>query len=282
MSAGFPLSVVVLTKNEAGNIRRCLQSVAWCAERVVVDDGSTDDTVMLAQSEGARVVRRRFDTFAQQRNWALDSADLRYPWVLMLDADEVVTEALRCEIERKLPAAAAEVAGYRMCRKTMFMDRWLKWSDGFPVWIMRLVRRGVARFMDSGHGEVPVPPVTGRLETLHEPFEHYPFSRGIGDWTERHNRYAEKEARREWESAETWTVGELFARDRAVRRRARRSLSRTLPGRPMLRFLYQYVGQLGFLDGRAGLEFCLLMAAYEGLIVLKRRELQQLSQGLPL
>ena len=88
MSAGFPLSVVVLTKNEAGNIRRCLQSVAWCAERVVVDDGSTDNTVALAQAEGARVVQRRFDTFAQQRNWALASAGLHCPWVLMLDADD--------------------------------------------------------------------------------------------------------------------------------------------------------------------------------------------------
>jgi len=282
MSAGFPLSVVVLAKNEANNIGRCLQSVAWCAERVVVDDASTDDTVALAQAAGARVVQRRFDTFAQQRNWALDAADLQYPWALMLDADEVVTDALRLEIERTLPGAAADVAGFRMCRKTIFMDHWLKWSDGFPVWIMRLVRRGCARFMDSGHGEVPVPPVSGRLETLHKPFLHYPFSRGIGDWVERHNRYAGKEARREWEAGERWSVRELFARDRAIRRRARRSLSRTLPGRPLLRFLYQYVGQLGFLDGRAGLEFCLLMAAYEGLIVMKRRELEQLSDGLPL
>lgn len=282
MSAGFPLSVVVLARNEAGNIGRCLESVAWCDERVVVDDASTDDTPRLARAAGARIVERKFDTFAGQRNWALESAGLRFPWVLMLDADEVVTEDLRREIERQIPAAAGDIAGYRMCRKTMFRDRWLKWSDGFPVWIMRLVRRGAAKFQDSGHGEVPVPPVDGRLDTLHEPFLHYPFSRGVGEWVERHNRYALREAQQEWESSAPWTVRELFAGDRADRRRARRSLSRSLPGRPLLRFLYQYVWQLGALDGRAGLEFCLMMAAYEGLIVLKRRELESVARGLPL
>lgn len=282
MSGSFPLTVVVLVRNEAANIERCLQSVAWCGERIVVDDGSTDQTVRLAETCGARVVQHRFASFAQQRNWALDEAAPAHDWVLMLDADEVMTDALRSEIERKLPSAESDVAGFRMCRKTMFLGRWLKWSDGFPVWIMRLVRRGAARFQDSGHGEVPVPPVAGQLETLNEPFLHYPFSRGIGDWVERHNRYALQEARLECESGAIWRFADLFAADRAVRRHARRALSRQLPGRPLLRFLYQYLGQLGFLDGRAGLEFCLLMAAYEGLIVLKRQELEYAAQGVKL
>lgn len=280
MSSRFPLTVVVLARNEADNIERCLQSVAWCGERIVVDDGSTDNTASLAEACGARVVQHRFVSFAQQRNWALDEAGLDHDWVLMLDADEVMTEALRAEIERRLPAAAADVCGFRMCRKTMFLGRWLKWSDGFPVWIMRLVRRGTARFQDSGHGEVPVPPVAGRLETLEEPFLHYPFSRGIGDWVERHSRYALAEARLECEDRGNGRFADLFAGDRAVRRRARRELGRRLPGRPLLRFLYQYIGQLGFLDGRAGLEFCLLMAAYEGLIVLNRQELEHEALGL--
>lgn len=278
MSGLFPMSVVVIAKNEADNIRRCLAAVAWCAERVVVDDGSTDGTPDLAREAGARVVEHRFESFAQQRNWALDEAGLAHDWVLLLDADEVMTDALRAEIERALPAAAADVAGFRMCRKTLFLGGWLKWSDGFPVWIMRLVRRGKARFRDSGHGEVPVPPVNGRLGTLHEPFLHDPFSRGIGDWVERHNRYALLEARQECASRACWRWRDLVSTDRAVRRRARRELSRRLPCRPALRFLYQYIGQLGFLDGRAGLEFCLLMAAYEGLIVLKRRELELATQ----
>jgi hypothetical protein len=111
------------------------------------------------------------------------------------------------------------------------------------------------------------------------PFLHDPFSRGVGHWVERHNCYALQEAQTEWQSPETWRVGELFATDRAVRRRARRGLSRTLPARPLLRFLYQYVCQFDFLDGRAGLDFCLLMAGYEGLIVLKRRELEHEARG---
>lgn len=275
----FPLSAVVIARNEAANIERCLRSLAWCDERVVVDDYSTDDTADRARGQGARVVQRRFDSFAGQRNWALDHADLRHAWILMLDADEVMTEALRAEIEQRLSAVADDVAAYRLCRKTMFLGGWLKHSDGFPVWIMRLVRRGKARFRSLGHGEEPVPQVDGRVETLRAPALHYPFSRGISDWVERHNRYASREALLETENESRWQLGELFDRDRATRRRSLRALSRRLPGRPFLRFAYQFFFRGGFLEGRSGLAFSLLMAWYEGLIVVKRWELDRVQQG---
>jgi glycosyltransferase involved in cell wall biosynthesis len=270
-----PLSVVILAKNEAGNIGRCARSVAWCDDVVVIDDDSTDATARLAAAEGARVVPHPFESFARQRNWALESADLRGEWVLMLDADEVVTEPLRVELQRLLTDVAKGTVAFRMCRKTIFMDRWLKYSDGFPVWIMRLVRRGRAWFADQGHGEVPVPEVEGRVETVREPFLHYPFSRGIGEWVDRHNRYATREAALEMQQDSDWAWRDILGRDRAVRRSALRAASRRMPLRPVLRFGYQYVWRLGFLDGRAGLAFSCMMAAYEGLIVLKRWELRQ-------
>lgn len=275
MTARFPLSVVVLTKDEASNIERCLRSVAWCDDVVVVDDHSTDRTAELATACGARVLRNRFQSFARQRNWALEHADLRHDWVLMLDADEVVTDGLRDELSRTLPAAPDQVVAYRLCRKTMFLGRWLKHSDGFPVWIMRLVRRGQAAFQDSGHGEVPVPVVPGEVGTIGEPFLHYPFSRGIGDWVDRHNRYASREAELELAEQTRWRFRDVLSGDRAVRRRTLRRISRTLPGRPFLRFGYQYLWKMGFLEGRAGLAFSLLMAWYEGLIVLKREEIER-------
>jgi glycosyltransferase involved in cell wall biosynthesis len=270
----FPLSVVILARNEAPNIERCVRSAAWCDQVVVVDDDSTDGTAELARACGAHVVQHGFLSFAAQRNWALEHAGLRHEWVLMLDADEVLTDGLRDELMRTLPSAGSMVA-YRMCRKTIFMGRWLKYSDGFPVWIMRLVRRGKATFQDSGHGEVPVPDVEGEVGTIREPFLHYPFSKGIGDWIDRHNRYASREAKLEFADRALGRWRDLFARDRAQRRRALRQLSRRLPGRPVLRFGYQYFAKLGCLDGRAGLVFSLLMAWYEGLIVLKRRELEE-------
>lgn len=279
MGNEVPLSVVVLARNEAGNIDRCLRALAWCQDRVVVDDYSSDDTAERARRQGARVMQHRFESFAGQRNWALDHGDLRYAWVLMLDADEVMTEALRAEIEQVLPHASDEVAAFRMCRKTMFLGRWLRYSDGFPVWIMRLVRRGRARFSDLGHGEQPVPPVNGQIETLREPFLHFPFSRGVSDWVRRHDSYAAAEARLEFEHRATWRLSELFVRDKSHRRRALRTLSRRLPGRPLLRFVHQFVLCGGAREGRSGLTFALLMAWYEGLIVVKRWELERLHRG---
>ena len=274
MTELFPLSVVVIAKNEAINIQRCLQSVAWCDERVVIDDHSQDATRDLARNCGARVVERKFDTFAGQRNWALEHADLKHEWVLMLDADEEVPASLKEEIERKLLEAAEEVVALRICRKTMLFERWLKYSDGFPVWIMRFVRRGKAWFADSGHGEVPIPEVDGKLQTLTTPIVHRPFSKGLGEWIERHNRYSTREARMEAQEKLAWRWGHVVSFDRAKRRSALRNLGRTLPCRGMLRFGYQYVWKRGFMDGRAGLTFSLLMGIYETFIAMKRRELE--------
>jgi hypothetical protein len=151
---------------------------------------------------------------------------------------------------------------------------WLKYSDGFPVWIMRVVRRGRARFASSGHGEVPVPPVEGRVQQVREPIVHHPFSKGLTDWLERHNHYSSREAALESTEGAPVAWSELIGADRAARRRAWRSLSRRMPGRPLFRFAYQYLWKKGFLDGRAGLTFSTLMAMYEAMIVMKRRELQ--------
>ena len=275
----LPISVVVLAKNEATSIERCLNSVAWCAERVVIDDGSTDETVALAERCGARVVSHKFTSFASQRNFALDSANLKHEWVLHLDADECGTESLRVALEAALKSATPETAAFRMCRKTMFFGRWLKYADGFPVWIMRLVRRGKSRFVDSGHGEVPVPPVDGTIATLSEPFVHYPFNRGLSDWYARHNNYATREAEYEFSARVLPTTDTAAGDDAAARRRRLRNFARRLPCRPALRFFYQYIFKWGFLDGRPGLMFCMLMAFYEQMIVYKRRELEFRARG---
>lgn len=266
------LSVVILARNEARDIGRCLASVAWCDEVVVVDDHSQDTTVEIARAWGARVCSHRFESFAQQRNWALDFADLRNPWVLMLDADEALTPVVQREILLALSEPDASVAGFLMCRKTMFLGRWLRHADGFPVWIMRLVHRDRARFVDAGHGEVPAPPVDGVLKKIPEPFLHYPFGKGLSHWLARHNTYSTREAEMERDSPPEWGWRDLVARDAPRRRRSLRNMARRLPLRPLLRFCHHYFWKRGFLDGRAGLAFSFLMAGYEAAIVLKRWE----------
>jgi glycosyltransferase involved in cell wall biosynthesis len=266
------LSVVVIVKNEEANIARCLEAVQCCDDLLVVDDFSEDRTREVAESLGARVVQNRFRSFAAQRNWALEHGSLRHDWVLMLDADEIVPQALLQEIEVRLRNVASDVTGFLICRKTMFMGRWLRYSDGFPVWIMRLVRRDVVRFVDAGHGEEPVPQVAGRLGRLHQPLIHFPFSKGLSDWVDRHNRYSTLEAQFELSQLATVSLKAIFSWDRATRRKGLRALSRRLPFRSFSRFCYHYFLKAGFLDGREGWNFSKLMAVYEGLIVLKRRE----------
>lgn len=280
-TARLPLSVVILAKNEQQNIERCVQALSWADEIVVVDDGSTDRTVELAVAAGARVVSNPFESFARQRNWAMSQAALKNDWVLHLDADEVATPELQAALGRAIEAAAPDTVAFRMCRKTMLLDKWLKYSDGFPVWIMRLVRNGRVQFLDQGHGEVAVPDVDGVMGTIREPFLHYAFSKGLADWIERHNRYSTREAQLELDQYSGLKWKNFFSSDRAVRRSALRSLSRRLPFRPLFRFLYQYILKRGFLDGRAGWTFSRMMAMYEGWIVMKRNELRRKRRGQP-
>lgn len=273
------LSVVVIAKNEEVNIRRCIAALIWCDDVLVVDDYSNDRTREIAESLGARVLQNHFRSFASQRNWALEFGELRHDWVLMLDADEIVTEPLRIELESRLPDAFDGTVGFLMCRKTMFMDRWLRFSDGFPVWIMRLVRRGKCCFADAGHGEEPVPAVDGALSRIQEPFLHYPFSKGLADWVTRHNRYSTLESHLEVNGDSPIRVQSLFSTDRAARRKTLRQISRRLPFRPFGRFCFHLFLKGGIFDGRAGLTYAYLMSVYEALIVLKARELRRQRHG---
>jgi glycosyltransferase involved in cell wall biosynthesis len=276
------IGAIIVAKNEAANIERCLNSLAWCDERFVVDDHSTDATAEIAARCGARVATHKFESFARQRNWAIENVGAQSDWLLMLDADEVSTPEFARNVESAVKEAGPTTVGFRTCRKTMFLGRWLKRSDGFPVWIMRIVRKGQPLFADAGHGEIPVPLVNGDLGTIAEPFLHFAFSKGLSDWLERHNRYSSREADREFHCATSPRLAGLWASDRAERRQSLRNLGRRVPARSTLRFLYQYVVKLGFLDGKAGLMFCSLMAYYEWLIVLKRKELEARAQGIEL
>jgi glycosyltransferase involved in cell wall biosynthesis len=267
------VSIVVIAKNERENISRCLDSMRSYSDVVVIDDYSEDQTAQLAESHGARVLQHTFESFAKQRNWALEHADLKHDWVLFLDADEVLTPEFNDALRASINSATNDVAAFSICRKTMFLGKWLRYSDGFPVWIMRVVRRGRASFVDSGHGEVPVPPVDGTLVAISAPFIHYPFSKGLTDWFARHNRYSTREAELEFANLPPFRSRDLVTTNASVRRRALRNLGRRLPGRPLFRFAYQFIFRGGFLDGHAGLAFSTLMASYEAMIVVKKLEL---------
>jgi hypothetical protein len=265
----MPYSVLILTGNEAANIGRCIESLAGCDDIVVIDSFSTDDTVEQARSRGTRVYQRSFDTFAAQRNWGVDSCQLKYPWVLHLDADECMTPALHEEIERVV--AADTQSAYFIANKLMFMGRWIRHASMYPYYQARLLKRGESEFRQTGHGQI-----LGRADrgtgTLREPYIHHNFSRGVSDWVERHNRYSTAEAERlvaTSSSAEAAGAAGVQGRQQLLKRLAAR-----LPCRPFIRFVYLYVIRGGFLDGRAGFDYCVLMSFYDYLTRLKARELR--------
>jgi glycosyltransferase involved in cell wall biosynthesis len=267
-----PISIVILTLNEAININACLASCAWCDDIHVLDSGSTDATVEMAGRAGVHVHAHAFESFGAQRNWAIDHIPLKHDWVFHLDADERFTPELAAAIDERLAGDPGE-AGFCIPEKLMFMDRWLARAGGYPKYQMRLFHKGRMRFRDYGHGQRE--DGGGHLGRVDQPYVHFAFSKGLGDWIDKHNRYSAIEAQRVLSgTAEPWSVVSLWSADRLGRRRAWKELGALLPFRSFARWFVTLFVQGGILEGRAGRTYARLMAMYEEMISLKARLLQ--------
>lgn len=267
--------MLILTLNEELNIARCIESVAWSDDIVVLDSFSTDATHEVARKCGARVFERKFDNFALQRNFALDNIGFKHQWILHLDADEVVTDELRNELAAVIKDS--QYRAFKISSKLMFQGKWLRYSGMYPSYQVRLGHIDALRFKQVGHGQRENLEIVD-VGTLHNAYLHFSFSKGLTDWIERHNRYSTDEAQQGLEAASKEPPGwlKLFTtREKTDRRRALKAKVVYLPFRPLLRFFYMYVLRLGFLDGQAGLIYCRLLASYEYWIVLKMRELRE-------
>jgi len=279
----LPVTVVLPVLNEERNLPAALASVAWADEIVVVDSGSTDRTVECATEVGATIVPFAYDGRGPRKKaWALANLEPRNPWMLLLDADERVPEALRDEIADAIERDDRD--GWYLDRECVFMGRRLRCFS--PNWNLRLFRRGLGRIEDLGlanlegtgdneiHEHVEV---DGELGFLKAPLLHDDH-RGLTAWIDRHNRYATWEAhlyRRFRSEPIGVSVVDFFRLDPFRRKRALRRLWVRTPFRPIVRFLVWYVPRRGFLDGRPGFTFCVLMAYYEFVIGLKLRELER-------
>ena len=271
----MPYSTLVLTKNEAINVGRCLDSLAECDDIVVVDSFSDDETEAIVKTSPVRFLQRGFDTFAGQRNWAIDNVVFKHRWVLHLDADECMTPQLHAELSRL--ADADEKSAYMLANRVIFMGRWIRRCTMYPYYQARFLRLGESRFKQVGHGQ-HLDHATRGTGIAIEPYTHYNFSKGIADWVARHNRYADDEAQRITCDERGFLVSlpeALFSRDAGGRQQAHKRLADLLPLRPLVRFLYLYCWKGGFLDGRPGLHYCMLMAIYDYLIKLKAIERRQ-------
>ncbi len=222
-----PVSAVLITRNAAATLDACLESLSFADEIVVVDSGSSDATVEIAQRRGARVVQKEWLGFGRQKQYAVEQA--RHDWVLCLDADERVAPELAANIAKALATPVSPV--YRMPRRNRFLGRWLAHGEGYPDWSPRLFNRLNARWSDDlVHEKVLYAVTPGTLEgdLMHDS------SDDLATYLDRQNRYTTLAARQAYELGRSANVIHLLFS-------------------PVVRFFKFYVLRLGFLDGMAGL-----------------------------
>ncbi|MDH5728498.1 MAG: glycosyltransferase family 2 protein [Gammaproteobacteria bacterium] len=272
------VSVMIFTLNEEIHIEACMDSLAWCDDVIIIDSFSSDKTEVLAKARGARVFKRKFDGFGTQRNWALEQVEIKNDWVLILDADERVTDELQNEIKLVAAMENNTVGGYRVKRRFHMWGKWLKYSSLYPTWVLRLIHKDKVRYINRGHAETQT--VAGAIGELR--FDLIDENKkGIDEWFERQNRYSRKEADFEiHEGEKIHSLLGIFSRDPLKRRQVLKSVSWRLPGRPIIYFLYSYIFRLGFMDGKAGFMFCLMKAIYQYMIVIKKYDQKQQSSSL--
>jgi glycosyltransferase involved in cell wall biosynthesis len=227
----IPLSVAIITLDAAAELAACLQSVAFADDIVIVDSGSTDDTLQIAARHGARVIQAPWRGFGPQKQLAVQSA--RHDWVLCVDADERVTPELAKSIAAAVAAPAA--TSYRMARCNRFLGRWLRHGEGYPDWSLRLFDRRRARWSDDAvHERViydaghDVEPTTLAGDLNHES------AATLAQYLDKQNRYTSLQAAALHAGGSQAGILRLLAS-------------------PLLRFVKFYFLRLGFLDGIPGL-----------------------------
>lgn len=229
------LSVIIIVKNESANIRDCIASVAWADQIIVVDSGSTDDTVGIARKMGAEVyVHADWPGFGPQKNRALDYAT--HEWVLSIDADERITPQLRVEIESVLQNPQAD--GYEISRLSRFCGRFMHHSGWSPDYVLRLFRRDQGRFSDVlVHESVQL---QGSVAELKQPLLHYSYL-DFDDVLVKLNNYSS-------------------AASLMLERREKKGSLRQAVIHGLWAFFRTYVLRAGFLDGREGFMLAVMNA----------------------
>lgn len=264
-AARVPVSVIVPVRNEAHNLSRCLASLRAMGEVYVIDSGSSDESVEIARSFGAKVVQFRYQGgWPKKRQWAMDNLPLAFEWVMLIDADEALTAELQDEIAKAI--ATAEYDGYQIKLQMHFLGRRLR-HCGADFYKMSLFRRSKGQFecrafdQDATMCDMEVHEhvvLEGKAGKLKHCLVHHNVE-SLSRYIRKHDEYSNWEAK-VWQGGMTSVEQlppELFG-TQAQRRRWIRSKLFACPGTPFLFFLYRYFLRLGCLDGIPGLIYCAL------------------------
>ena len=261
------LTAIILTKNEEANIKRCILSLGDLPKRViVVDSGSTDDTVNIAESLGAEIYRHPFKHYADQFNWALDNTDIKTTWVYRIDADEALTPELKMEVEKScMEHANDNVNGFLMKHKLFFLGKYLKHGGVYPFIKMTIFKPRCARFEDRAMGEHVVLK-EGSSILLETDCLHYD-CKNLTAFIDKHNSYATREVKDYYDRL-GHSQALLYSKAERTKK-LRDGLYYKLPKfiRAKLYFWYRYYIQLGFLDGKPGKIYAFIQAYFYRYIV---------------
>ena len=255
MTEKIPLSVAIITKDEAANLPGCLKSVAFARQIVVVDSGSTDGTLEIARDFGCDVFIESWKGFGPQKQMAIDRC--REPWVLVLDADERIPPETETAIRAVVSGGESSASGCSFPRKNYFQGRWIRHMGWWPDRITRLFRNGRGRMTEASVHEAV--DVSGQVAPLETPIEHYTESR-LSEVLKKIDRYS------------TLAAEEAF-------REGRRSSVWGAIARAELTFFQDYILRLGFLDGRQGLVLSVTDAVNKFFKYAKLSELNRLKDG---
>jgi len=279
-SDSIAVTVVIPTRNEARHLARCLEAVRRFSEVYVVDSQSTDSTVEIARAFGAEVVQFHYHGgWPKKRQWALDSLPFANDWVLLLDADEVLTPDLGDEIREAI--RDPNLIGYRVFLRLNFLGRELRFG-GSGFWKLSLFRRGKGHFecrlrdQDQSMSDIEVHEhviVDGRVGKLRHALPHHNVE-SLDRYLTKHNEYSNWEARVLLQGTEQRDElpPTLFGNQAQSRRWLKKRFF-GIPGSPLFFFLYKYILRLGFLDGVPGLIYCALQSTHFFHIKAKMYEL---------
>ncbi|MDA9830226.1 glycosyltransferase family 2 protein [Akkermansiaceae bacterium] len=260
------ISILIPTRNEAANLPRCLEPLkGWADEIIIVDSGSTDETVTIAEAAGAKVLQFDYHGgWPKKRQWALDTYEFAHDWILLLDADEILQDDVKGQIAKAV--ARNDKDGYWLKFQLHFLGRPLR-HGGFDLWKLFLFRKGKGRYERRISGEqtesmsdIEVHEhvvVDGEVGRLSAPIRHENWN-SLYRYIAKHNEYSDWEARVYFEGGGGGEVEPKLFGTQAERRRWLKKKFIRLPGFPLITFLYHYLFKLGFLDGRAGLIYCSL------------------------
>lgn len=252
------ISVLILTFNEEIHIKRCIESLLPITSNIfIVDSYSTDSTVDIAKSLGAKVYQNKWTNYAKQYQWGLDNCSIDTEWIMRMDADEYILPELSKEITLKIQSIDDRISGVFVKRRVMFMARWIKHGSYYPIWLLRIWRHKKGRIEERWMDE-HIKLIAG--DTIQ--FDNDLIDDNLNDltwWTNKHNHYATREAIDILNTIYEFKLydeveADLFGTQEQRKRKLKNVYSRLpLFFRPCIYFIWRYFIKLGFLDGKQGL-----------------------------